>query len=191
MNFLARTFVSWLPLGIAVTLLCALVYGTVQQDYRQSLNDPQVQIAEDTAAQLAGGSAPEQIVPAPGEIDLANSLAPWVAIYSATGTPLVSSGEMNGDMPAVPRGVFAAAKASEGKDTAEPYEDRVTWQAGAGVRQAIVVVWVPQTGQYVAAGRNMLEVEDREGRLSFMVEIAWFITIVTTFLAQALAQYLL
>ncbi|HTR19118.1 MAG TPA: hypothetical protein VMH91_04060 [Candidatus Paceibacterota bacterium] len=191
MNFLARTFVSWLPLGIAVTLLCALVYGTVQQNYRQSLNDPQIQMAEDTAAQLAGGSAPEQIVSAPAEIDLANSLAPWVAIYSATGTPLVSSGELNGDMPAVPQGVFAAAKASQGKDTAEPYEDRVTWQAGAGVRQAIVVVWVPRTGQYVASGRNMFEVEDREGRLSFMVSVVWAGTMVATFIAQAFAQYLL
>ena len=125
--------------------VCGLVYATVQQNYRQSLNDPQIQIAEDTAAALAGGSTPEEVVPAPGEVDIANSLAPWVAVYSATGTPLVSSGEENGDMPLPPKGVFDTSTwhtyAEDGLPlSTPPNEDRVTWQSGAGVRQALVIV---------------------------------------------------
>jgi hypothetical protein len=191
MKLLTRTFVSWLPLGIAITAMCGLVYVAVQQNYRQSLNDPQIQIAEDTATELAGGSTPEQVVPAPGEIDIANSLAPWVAVYSSTGTVLVSSGEENGNMPQLPFGVFADAKANTGKDTTQQYEDRITWQAGAGVRQAVVVVWVPQTSQFVASGRNMFEVENREGQLEFTVGIGWLVTMVATFCAQIFSQYVL
>ena len=49
MNFFVRVFLKWLPLGVAVTLVCALIYATVQQNYRQSANDPQIQMAEDAA----------------------------------------------------------------------------------------------------------------------------------------------
>jgi hypothetical protein len=191
MNFFARTFLKWMPLGVAVTLVCALIYATVQQNYRESSNDPQIQIAEDTAAELSNGSSPEQVVPAPEEINIADSLAPWVAVYSGAGVPLVSSGELNGTMPMLPQGVFGVAKASVGKDTAEPYEDRITWQAGAGVRQAVVLVWVPQTDQYVASGRGMREVENREGSLTFAVGVGWIVMMVATLLAQGFSQYLL
>jgi hypothetical protein len=43
------------------TALCALIYVTVHQSYRQTANDPQIQLAEDGAQQLAHGVAPAQI----------------------------------------------------------------------------------------------------------------------------------
>ncbi len=188
MKFLVRTFLSWLPLAVAISGISLLVYGTVQQNYSQSLNDPQVQIAEDTAVQLADGSSPEQIVPAPGEIDMINSLAPWVAVYSSAGVPLISSGEENGDMPLLPNGVFTAARANAGKDTTQQYEDRITWQSAAGVRQAVVVVYVPQADQFIASGRNMREVENREGQLTTFVGLAWIALMGATFIAQVFAR---
>jgi hypothetical protein len=45
-----NTFLRWLPLAVAITILAGLVYATVQQSLRQGANDPQIQLAEDTAA---------------------------------------------------------------------------------------------------------------------------------------------
>jgi hypothetical protein len=191
MKFLTRTFISWLPLGIAVTLVCLLVYATVQQDYRQSLNDPQIQMAEDAAAKLAAGARPSDVVPDPDSVNIVSSLSPWLAIYNGDGVSVVSSGVLNGGIPQLPQGVFAAARANAGKDTTEPYEDRITWQFAAGVRQAVVVAWEPKTNQYIASGRNMREVEDREGDLSTLVAIAWIVTMAATFVTQCFVQYVL
>ncbi len=41
---------QWLPLAIAITLLCGLVHVAVQQEVRLSANDPQIGMAEDLAA---------------------------------------------------------------------------------------------------------------------------------------------
>ena len=77
-------FLSWLPLAVAVTGLSLLVHVAVQQNYRQSLNDPQIQMAEDGAAKLGDGGVPADIVVRGGMIDIAQSLAPWIAVYDNT-----------------------------------------------------------------------------------------------------------
>jgi hypothetical protein len=59
------------------------------------------------------------------------------------------------------------------------------------VRQAVVVAWEPKTNQYIASGRNMREVEDREGDLSTLVAIAWIVTMAATFVTQCFVQYVL
>ena len=58
----------WIPIAVAVTGLAALVCGAIQQDLRQSANDPQVQLAEDAAAQLDQDVSPASVlrsVPSP------------------------------------------------------------------------------------------------------------------------------
>lgn len=198
MKFAARTFLKWLPLGVAVTLVCGLVYATVQQNYRQSLNDPQIQMAEDAAAKLSAGAKPADVVPDPDSVDITNSLSPWLAVYNSDGMSIISSGEANGDIPVLPQGVFAT---STWKQYAEdriamqlpPDETRFTWQSGAGVRQALVLVHYesPNGGGYVVAGRNMVEVENRISVLTLMVGLGWAATMVATFLAQAFGENLL
>lgn len=178
-----------------MTLVCGLVYATVQQNYRQSLNDPQIQMAEDAAAQLDGGAAPDAVVPNTAKVNMAASLAPWLAVYDSSGQPIVSSGYLNNAMPSLPSGVFAT---STWKQYAEDRiamqipsnETRFTWQPQPDVRQAVVLV-AASNGKYVAAGRNMREVEDREQVLTLMVAIGWATTIVASFIAQALTEYLL
>ena len=187
MNLLGA-FRSWLPLAITITGLCGLVSVTVQQNYRQSLNDPQIQMAEDASVALAHGATPAAVVPRGEKIDIAKSLAPFIAVYDKSGTALESSGILAGAPPTPPIGVFEAARASEGKDTSQAGENRVTWEPFYGVRQAIVVVAVPQTGQFVVAGRNMREVEEREGRLTTMVALAWIATLAASFLATAITK---
>jgi len=50
---LLKVFLKWVPFATTLTLICALIYGVVQQDLRQTANDPQIQIAEATASELA------------------------------------------------------------------------------------------------------------------------------------------
>ena len=90
MKGITRSFIAWIPAaGIAIVGLCGLVYVAVQQDYRQSLNDPQIQMAEDAAAPLNAGAAPASLVTrGTTPINIAASLAPWIAVYDESGTPL-------------------------------------------------------------------------------------------------------
>ena len=48
---------------IGVTVAFGTLYAAVQQDYRQSANDPQIAMAEDAANALKGGDVPASVVP--------------------------------------------------------------------------------------------------------------------------------
>ncbi len=178
MSFVYRVIVSWLPLAAAITVVFLTIYTAVQQNYRQSLNDPQIQMAEDAATQLSAGTKPIEIIPKPDTVDIVTSLAPWFAIYNNDGVSIVSSGILDGAIPQPPQGVFEAARKSIGKDTDQPNENRVTWQSAAGVRQAIVIVHYnsQNDGGFIVAGRNMREVENRIENLSIMVLLGWLAT---------------
>lgn len=185
MWWLVRT---WIPIAVAVTGLSAMLYTATQQQYRQSLNDPQVQMAEDGAALLAAGGAPADVVPHAGRmLDAASSLAPWIAVYDSAGLPLESSATRSGKPLAPPIGALEAARSGSGKDTDRAFENRVTWQLETGVRHAIVVVWVPETRQYVVAGRNMRDVENREWKLEILVAGCWLATLLATLFASWLS----
>jgi heme exporter protein D len=204
MNILWRTFWAWLPLAITIVGLCMLVYATVQQNFRQSLNDPQIQMAEDAAQVLAQGGQPASVVP-PGVIDIGKSLAPWIGVYTNSFEPLETNGTLYGKQPMPPKGVFEAAKeglpAMVGHHLATdipPNENRISWQPNCGigtfanecVRQALVIVAVTRASStmYVVAGRNMREVEEREGRLSQMTFLTMFVLLAATLVAVFLKK---
>ena len=189
MYWMIKTFAQCVPLGVAVTGICLLVHVSVQQNYRQSLNDPQIQIAEDAARKLTKGDVPASVVPRVDLIDIAHSLAPWIAIYDHSMVPLEASGELAGAPPQPPKGVFDATDPSryEAIGGGPAGENRVTWQPLESVRQAIVVV---RTDRYfVVVGRNMREVEEREGTLGTMVFLAWLVILGATFSFKLVAAY--
>jgi hypothetical protein len=158
-----RSLRVWLPIAVAVTLLSGLVYTLVQQALRQTANDPQIQMAEDTAAQLDAGSAATSLVPR-ARVDIAASLAPFLIVYDSTGGVIASSATLDGTTPVVPAGVRASARANG--------EDTITWEPRSGVRIATVVVPV-RTGGSVLAGRSLREVELRESDLLGATALAW------------------
>ena len=178
MKTLLRVFVSWLPLAVVLSGVLAFVYIAVQQSYRMTLNDPQIQIAEDAASSIASGTAPVAIIPQE-RIDMTKSLAPWVAVFDASGNQIASSGYLvSGEALKMPAGLLTTDK-DLNFDLSQSGEDRVTWQPQRGVRQAIVVVHTDQG--YVVAGRNMREVESRESALTVIVCIAWGLLLVASF----------
>ena len=168
----------WLPAAVAATVLALLVAGAVQQNIRQGANDPQIQMAEDTATSLAGGRQPAAA--ATGKVDMARSLAPYTMVFDDAGRLLASGVELDGQTPEVPPGVFTYVR--------QHGEDRFTWQPQPGVRHAAVVVhYGGAHAGFVLAGRSMREVEKREDQLTMEVVLAWLAALVGTFVAAACA----
>ncbi len=173
----------WLLMAAIVTGLSGLLYAAVQQDLRQSANDPQIQMAEDTAAKLADGQQVQIVVPAE-KVDIANSLAPYIIVFDATGKPIASSVQLDGQTPTIPSGVFDYVRQNG--------EDRITWQPQSGVRSAIVVTQFkgPNAG-FVLAGRSLREVEIREDDIMHLILLGWIAILLVTLLATAIIFRLL
>ena len=143
-----------LPLAAVSTIICLLVFVTVQQSLRMGANDPQIQMAEDAVRALERGEAIDKVVPA-GTVEIERSLAPFLMIYGADGHPIAGSGALHGRPAAPPAGVFTFVS--------KRGEERVTWQPEPGVRLASVVLRTPaKPAAFVLAARSLREVEKRE-----------------------------
>ena len=112
-------FRVWLPVAIVTTAFCGLTYVSVQQALRSGLNDPQIQMAEDTAYALNNGAAIDAVIPIE-KVEMSRSLAPFIIIYDNDEKPAASSGLLNGQMPDYPKGALDSSRQSG--------ENRVTWQ---------------------------------------------------------------
>lgn len=164
-----RVIRQWLPIAIAVTLLCGLLYTAVQQEIRLSANDPQIGMAEDIAAALSRGAATQGQLPAQ-TVDIATSVSAFVVVYDSAGQPIASTGLLDGQAPLLPHGVFAY--------TAKTGEDRFTWQPRHAVRQAAVLVaYQGAKPGFVLAARSLREPEKRVDLLTLQVGVAWLITL--------------
>jgi hypothetical protein len=184
----SKAAIIWIPFAAVITFACLLGYILVQQDLRQTANDPQTQIATDVAADLAQGAPPQEIVSQSQAVDISSSLDPFVIIYDASGMPLASSAALDGATPKLPPAVFAYV--------AQHGEDSFTWQPAPGVRNAVIVEpWTndgagnptlgiptstPSSG-FVLAGRSLREIEIREDNILHIAELAWLLGIIVMF----------
>ena len=182
-SYLRSLLRHFLPLAVSITLIYGAVYIIVQQNYRISANDPQIQLAEDAAAALDQGQSTQAIIPST-QVDIASSLSPYVVVFDDTGKAVASSGILHGQFPSMPNGVFDA--------TREIGEDRLTWQPEPGVRSATVIVHYhgAHTG-FVMAGRSLREVENRIDMLGMMTGVAWVGTVLITFIVMVFVELLL
>lgn len=162
-----RAFAIWLPIATAATVLAGLIYAAVQHDLRSGANDPQVQMAEDTARALDNGASPSSLV-APHPVDLGNSLAAFLIVVDRSGRSLASSADLHGQVPIPPSGVLETARRTG--------ENILTWQPEPGVR--IASVTVPYRDGYVVAGRSLRLVEQRESDVELIIGLGWIATLV-------------
>src|SRR4051812_3616347 len=103
----------WIAAAAIIFITFGTMYAVNQQDQRRDANYPQVQIAEDAAAQLNAGKSPNQI--ATGDlVDPSKSLASFLVIYDKAGKVVGRTGDLNGQAPDMPHGVLAAS-------TGKPY----------------------------------------------------------------------
>jgi hypothetical protein len=183
MPLFARSFLRWLPIGVAVTLVLGISYTFVQQSYRQDANDPQIMVARDVAAGLASGTSASELVSSE-QIDPSKSLAPFVIVLDANGKTVISSAVLGTSALVPPAGVLTTAKVSG--------ENRVTWQPRADTRIAAVVVPVKNgSGGWVVAGRSLQVVEEREDALTRMAGLGLLATLVATFIAVMFADWMM
>jgi hypothetical protein len=169
---LVATVIQWIPLAALIVLLTGMIYVATQQSYRSGANDPQVQMATDAVNALQRGAAPQDLVTT-NKIDIAESLAPYLAIYDSNHQIVASSATLHGESLAPPSGVFDNAQ-TNGMNV-------LTWQPEAGVRSAIVVKSYP--GGFVLAGRSLQSVEERETSLEQILLIGGLATLALTFAA--------
>jgi hypothetical protein len=180
-----RIFKTWILLAFLAAAMCGLVYLAVQQSLRMGANDPQIQMAENVATALRASLMPGQkspdIIPQ-GNVDIAQSLSPFIVIFDLNGNPLAGNGFLDDALPQLPPGVFV--------NTARAGEERFTWQPRPGVRIAVVLARIPnnttidghpQTGNptvpyFVLAGRSLREVEAREDQALFEAVAVWLAT---------------
>jgi hypothetical protein len=182
MPLLPRSFFRWLPIAVACTLVIGVSYVFVQQSYRQGANDPQTMVAHDTAAAIAAGMAPDQLV-SNETVDPSVSLAPFVIVFDAAQKPLISSARLAGNIPVPPAGVLEASKSGA--------ENKVTWQPRPDTRIAAVVVTVDGgAGGFVLAGRSLRVVEERVSALTLMAGLGWLGTMLATLVAVVFVEWL-
>lgn len=143
--------ILWLPAAAASAVLAFTLYATVQQSIRSAADDPQIQLAEDAAADLNDGASPESVIPT-DTVDPTRSLAPFVEVFDRSGVILSSSASISGKPPAPPIGVLTASLESD--------RNAVTWEPLPGIR--IAAVAVAYDDGFVLAGRSMRVIEPRE-----------------------------
>lgn len=168
MNKLSAIFKTWFTYAAAITLVCGIIYITVQQGYRQSANDPQFQIAEDAANAIIKGTDPKMVVGAGPSIEISQSLAPFLIVYNSSGSIAASNAVLDGGLPRVPDGVLDNAR-NNGINA-------LTWQPRPGVRHATVSVRAKD--YVVVAGRSLRMTEERIALLGQQVAFGWFMSLV-------------
>jgi hypothetical protein len=183
----------------AITVIFGTIYAVVQQNIRQSANDPQIQIAEDAAAALAAGAVPASVMPVDRRVvDASQSLSPFIMVFDENGTLLESSMKVGDTLPVPPKGVFDFTRSNAGEVFSGPLapisrlrmqfasnvrpagEDRITWQTASGLRFATAIIHfnASTSSGFVLAGRSLREVESREGQLEWIVLAGWAVTLV-------------
>ncbi len=153
MRSVRRIIAQWLPVAGVAVALAVLNAVSTQQLLRGSADEPQLQLARDTAGALASG-VEAQVALGSTAVDVATSLAPFMIVYDPSGTVRFSTAQLEGKTPDLPGGVLA--------DVAAQGEARFTWQPAPNVRLATVAVPIGDgSAGYVLVGRSLAEVERR------------------------------
>jgi hypothetical protein len=171
-----QIILTWIPFAVVITGLCFFTYVAVQQNYRQSANDPQIQIAQDTAAGLGENSDIQLNVNT--QKDISKTLSPFLMVWNNDKKLLLSNAQVKGETPTVPDGVFDYTRKNK--------EDRFTWEPQKGVRIAAVMEYYTgkHTG-FVLVGRSLKEVEIRENQLAVITMATWVTSLIVALFSVA------
>jgi len=169
---------NWLGYAAVVTLLCFLVYIIAQQNFRQSANDPQYQLAQDAVNAINKGTDPKQLT-GTQSLDIASTLLPYVLIYDTNDNTIGNNVTLDGRTPKLPDGVLNEAR-SNGTNV-------ITWQPRSGVRQATVMM-AAHKGYLVVAGRSLRNTEDHIATLGGQVLFGWIASLIAMLLVVVLQE---
>lgn len=170
MNKYAIVFKAWFGYAAIITLTCIIIYVTVQQSFRLSANDPQVQMAQDAALAIDKGADPKNLAGTSTPLELSQNLSPYLVVYDPSGNVVAGSATLNGKPLRIPQGVIDYIR-KNGRDAA-------SWQPEPGVRQAMVGVSSANGKYVVISGRSLSPTEERIGRLGEQVAFGWVVSLV-------------
>ncbi len=174
-SIVVNTIRLWVPIAVAATLLCGLLYITIQQTERYNADFPQIHLAADIASRLGNNQDATQVVTG-SPIDIAHDSSSYVIVYDISGNVLASTGHLNGQTPKVPQGALEYAQQNG--------EHRVTWEPQKGVRSAIVIRHyngIPSG--FVVVGRSLQPTELLTNQLRMIITMGLFIILGSVFLA--------
>lgn len=174
----------WLPTAIAITIVCALVYWTMQQNYRLNGNDPQVQIAQDSVRDLNQVPDLAAIAQAFGQVQIKDTLSTFLVVYDDNKKPVAGNGYLGDKLPELSDAHFA--------QTQNGADHRFTWQPEKGQKFAAVLRrFEGQQKGYILAARSLREVEARNMMLLLASVIGWALSLIATYaLYLSLAKHL-
>src|SRR5579871_538150 len=93
----------WFSLAVIMVIIFGTIYAVVQQSQRMAGDYPQIQLAEDAAASLNAGQQPSRLTA--GRVNMHDSLAPFITVYSRSGQVVVGNGYLNGHVSTAPFGI--------------------------------------------------------------------------------------
>lgn len=176
---LVRRLLPWVLAFFLLTGICVLVGIVAQQTYRQSANDPQIQLAEEMSVAFENNQFTDEtlqssfsaFIPSKIAVNLASSASPWIQVYGDSGDVLLSSAKLETDSTVhVPKQVF--------EEVHKKGEYRGTWEPKKGIRQAIVITkFSGLKNGYIVVGRSLREGESRVNSVYTLVAIGWGIMI--------------
>lgn len=170
---------SWLPLAVAGSVIFVTIYVVGEQAYRQTANDPQIELVENAGAALSAGFPINALFANATKLDMNNTLSMFVMVFDDAGN-LVASSVTNGSStpPIPPKGVFMDVKAHG--------QNRVTWQTPQGLRFAAVVdsFHSDKTSGFIMSARSLRETEVRQANLSWVVFLAWIVFLLVSLAAK-------
>jgi hypothetical protein len=167
---------AWL-IGCALfTVSCITAYGLARQGVRGAANYPQIDMAEEAAAQLADGVPVSPILDtSKGIADIAKTSLPFMAIYSEDKVSVGYTGSFNGEAPLPPSGVFEYALKHD--------QNVVTWQPEKNTRIALVVRHIKgKDSGYLLVGKSLRAAESQIASLTVLALIGWFVGMALSFL---------
>jgi hypothetical protein len=152
-----RRYLPWVgALGILIVLI-GTIYGVMQQSERQGANDTPQRLASQVSSELSRGSS--ATIDALPRVDLSNSLAPFVIVFSVDGTPSSGNGYLHRALASPPAGVVRTARRTG--------HESVTWQPSAGLRFATVSI---RSGdRVVMAGQSLAPSERRTVNIGIVI----------------------
>lgn len=161
-----KTTSFWLVSLLAISIVFVIIYFAAHYAMRSSTNEPQIQIATDTAWKTALQLAQNgKIVPLEGEkADIGTSPDSFVIVYNKDGEVIDSTGVYNGQVPKLPDGVL--------QGTVEGEKTIFTWEPVENVRIAAVVVSSGKYG-YVLAGKSLAETENSINKLAYILLVTY------------------
>jgi len=170
MSKYATVFKAWFGYAAIITLACGIIYITVQQDFRLSANDPQIQMAQDAAIAIDKGGDPKVVAGTGMPLELSQNLSPYLVVYDPAGNVVAGSATLNGKALKIPQGVIDYIR-KNGRDAA-------SWQPEPGVRQAMVGVSTAKKNYIVVVGRSLGPTEERIDRLGEQVAFGWVMSLI-------------